>query len=106
MTKLGIPITPRLARVLDAGDVKSLHAILTDWSTAELCALHRDMHFAYEAAVIELDAQYRRDLKRSGFLPEDENLWQERRIGLLEMFTEIHEVLGFYLDKQPKGRVQ
>jgi hypothetical protein len=68
--------------------------------------LHRDLHYAYEAALYELDSAYRITLREGGFLPEVETLWRESRGGVHECFTEIHEVLRFYLDKKPEGKIQ
>jgi hypothetical protein len=103
---LGLIMTPRLKACLEAGSAENLRPILAGWDERQLKLLHRDLHVAYDAAVCELDYQYQHAVRSGGFLPEIETIYRVQRAGLHETFAEIHQELGFYLDKQPKGKIQ
>lgn len=103
---VGLMMTPRLEACLEAGSAENLRPLLASWSESELSELHQDLHYAYDAAVCELDLRYREALRGGGFLLELETIYRAQRTGLLEVFTAIHQELAFYLDKKPKGKIQ
>lgn len=102
---ISLIMTPQLEACFEAGSAEQLRPLLATWTEEELNKLHHDLHVAYDFAMSALDDRYRRALRDGGFLPEVETLYNHHRTGLNEVFVEIHQELGFYLDKR-KGTIQ
>jgi hypothetical protein len=113
MTNLGIPLTPRVEACLACGDVETLYPLLATWSAPELHALERELRNSFKAGMARLDQEYQAALAQSERLFSDierrrvdrqmlDTVHSATKSGLAAVFSEIHEVIEFYLKRTPE----
>jgi hypothetical protein len=99
---IDFPITARMEKCLQAGDMDHLHLVLVSWPAEELNLLLADLRMSYQTAVNSLDAGFREVAQREGIsrdhLQARYQAYRAERIALLELFMEIQTAAKFRLD--------